>query len=583
MRSPDQNQLFTPALWTEILALVSRLSPEQKLWLSGFLSGSANTLNASATETGKAPAKVLIAYGSETGNSERLAQQLSLRAKAAGIDAQVSSLSDIRVRQLARVNHLLVICSTHGDGDPPEPIHQFFDTLMENPGPDLSALNYAVLALGDSSYEHFCATGRQLDERFRELKASPLLPRMECDVDYAEAAENWSAAVLERLGAKSVSAEVEVIPPVEDPQVKKYSKTDPLTVEIFENIRLSHQGRPDPIHHISLALEADSLSMAPGDAIGVLGENPPALVSAVLKATGLSGEHPVNVEGKALPLVQALREARDLTVPGQRFLESWSQCTRTKALEAILAEESSKQREFLRAHQVIDLITQFPGKPDAQMLVDTLRPLQPRLYDIASSLRFIDDELQIVVQRYNYPFRNRTEQGIASNYLLNADPGDSIRIYPHSNLKFRLPEQQDSPLILIAEGTGIAPFRSFIQEMKAQDQPRSCWLIFGEQQFEQDFLYQTELHKAHAEGLLTFVDSVFYQDQPKRTLASPLIEQSERLVSWLEDGAHVYFCGNRSRLGECESAIRFWLESVSQKAALWQALNSEKRIHRNLY
>lgn len=583
MQTPVPHQLFTQESWAEIQKTIATLSVEQRLWLSGYLSGSTSTGTPLPVASNKTASQLLIAYGSETGNSEKLARKLEAHARSAGLNPLVSSLADVRIRQLAKLTHLFVICSTHGDGDPPEPIRPFFQSLMENPGPVLQGLNYAVLALGDSSYEHFCATGRQLDERFKELQAHPLLPRVECDVDYEDSANSWIEKAVELLGATPEAPEIRVLDDTARQVEKTYSKANPLTVEVIENTSLTNRSRRDPIHHIALALDTDELDLSPGDAIGVLCENPPALVSAVLKATGLSGELPVVVDGQAQPLVQALRETRDLTVPGQRFLESWSKSSRSSDLASLLQEESSKQREFLRAHQVIDLISQYPGYPDPQTFVDTLRPLQPRLYDIANSLRFIDDELQIVVQRYDYPFRNRMELGIASNFLLKADPGDSIRIYPHSNTKFRPPQQQDLPLILVAEGTGIAPFRSFIQEAKAQGDSRPCWLVFAEQRFEEDFLYQVEMQKARADGLLSHVDSVFYEDQPRRTLASPLIEQSERLVSWLEKGAHIYFSGNRSRLGECESAVKFWLEGVSQKAALWQQLNTEKRIHRNLY
>lgn len=580
MQSNPASQLFADDLWNEIDGILRRLDSNQALWLSGYLAGKpANAVPSGAPESKNS--KILIAYGSETGNSEKLARQMGSRAAKQGISAQIASLADIRLRQLAKYQYLLVICSTHGDGDPPEPITAFYNTLMQDPGPDLHQLNYAVLALGDSSYEHFCKTGRQIDERLAQLKATRIVARAECDVDFAEPARQWMDVVLNCLpseGSAAVAVEAR-----SEPARQAYSKQQPLMAEVIENLRLSSDKRGDPIHHLAIALDDENFTVAPGDAVGVLAENPPALVAAVLDATRLSGEQPVTLDGQAMPLVQALREARDLTIPGQRFLETWAEVAKADVLKELLAAESKQQRKFLRTHQVLDLISQHRGTPDAQMLVDSLRPLQPRLYDVASSPNLMSDELHLTVQQYRYPFRNRIERGIASDFLLNISPGESLRIYPHANHRFRLPEAQGAPLILIAEGTGIAPFRSFIQEIKAAGHTHPAWLLFAEQCFEEDFLYQLDFQQAHAEGLLQHVDTVFYREEPNSTLATRLMEQVERLVSWLEEGGHLYLCGNRERLTECENAIRFWLESVLHKNALWESLNTEKRIHRNLY
>jgi len=563
--------------------MLDRLDEAQSAWLIDYLAAKPNGREVISSPSQKT--NVLIAYGSETGNSESLARQLGNQAEKEGIQARVTTLADVRVRQLPKYQYLFVICSTHGDGDPPQPISAFYNALMEEEAIDLQQLNYAVLALGDSTYEHFCATGKQIDARLAALHAARLLARVDCDVDYAAAAQTWMDAILKAVPRdKSVIARQSLSHHSVSQQAarKAYSRQQPLVVEVLENLRLSANHRTNAIHHIAIAADASDFSIEPGDAVGVLVENPPALVAAILDAANLSGEQAVLVDNHAMPLVQALRETRDLTVPGQRMLESWAQLANDDRLKAALAADHKIQRDFLRTHQIIDLISKYPATPDAQGLVDCLRPLQPRLYDLANSQRYIGDELHLTVQQYRYSFLNRVELGIASDYLLNIQPGESMRIYPHANPRFRLPEAQDVPLILIADGTGIAPYRSFLQEMRAAQIARPCWLVFAEQEFEEDFLYQLDWQQAHADGLLSRMDTVFYVDQPWRSLADPLLEQAQRFTEWLEKGAHLYLCGDRTRLTQCEHSLKFWL-GETRRAELWEQINNSKRIHRNLY
>jgi len=582
LNNPATN-LFADHLWKEVQDMLDRLDEAQSAWLIDYLAAKPNGREVISSPSQKT--NVLIAYGSETGNSESLARQLGNQAEKEGIQARVTTLADVRVRQLPKYQYLFVICSTHGDGDPPQPISAFYNALMEEEAIDLQQLNYAVLALGDSTYEHFCATGKQIDARLAALHAARLLARVDCDVDYAAAAQTWMDAILKAVPRdKSVIARQSLSHHSVSQQAarKAYSRQQPLVVEVLENLRLSANHRTNAIHHIAIAADASDFSIEPGDAVGVLVENPPALVAAILDAANLSGEQAVLVDNHAMPLVQALRETRDLTVPGQRMLESWAQLANDDRLKAALAADHKIQRDFLRTHQIIDLISKYPATPDAQGLVDCLRPLQPRLYDLANSQRYIGDELHLTVQQYRYSFLNRVELGIASDYLLNIQPGESMRIYPHANPRFRLPEAQDVPLILIADGTGIAPYRSFLQEMRAAQIARPCWLVFAEQEFEEDFLYQLDWQQAHADGLLSRMDTVFYVDQPWRSLADPLLEQAQRFTEWLEKGAHLYLCGDRTRLTQCEHSLKFWL-GETRRAELWEQINNSKRIHRNLY
>lgn len=583
MSNDPASHLFAESHWKLLKEMLDRLDESQSLWVSGYLAGQSSRRAPSDKISYKT--SILIAYGSETGNSAKIARQLGTAAQQEGIHTQVTTLASVRLRQLSQYQYLFVVCSTHGDGDPPQPIAAFYQALMEEEAIDLRHLNFAVLALGDSTYEHFCATGKKIDERLAVLNAVRLLARVDCDVDYAATAEGWITAVLKSLPRNGNGANH---PPATHDTVSHergtpiYTKQQPLAAEVLENLRLSANDRIDPIHHIAVALDVDDFNLHPGDAVGVLIENPSSLISTILDAANLSGTQPVLVENQAMPLVQALRETRDLTIPGQRFLEAWAQLAKSRQLKEVLACDHKAQRDFLRTHQIIDLISKYPANPEPQFFVDSLRPLQPRLYDLASSPRHMADELHLTVQHYRYPFLDRMEPGIASDYLSRIQPGESMRIYPHANPRFHLPEAQDAPLILIADGTGIAPYRSFIQELRATQTRRACWLVFSEQQFEEDFLYQLDWQQAHADGLLEHVDTVFYADQPWKSLAHPLLEHAERFVAWLEKGAHLYLCGSKNRLTECENALKFWLEAT-QMDGLWEQANSSKRIHRNIY
>src|SRR5690554_6193560 len=493
-------QMFSAAQWSQLNALLGTLNVKQKLWLSGYL-------------------------------AERCA--------SAGIPAEVADLAGLRLRRLGKLEHLVVITATHGDGDPPEPILPFYEAIMAEDAARLAGLKFAVLALGDSSYEHFCVTGIELDQRLEALGGERLVPRQDCDVDFARPAAEWMEQLLPRLPrteTEAITASVATQDTTEESSL--YSKTNPLEAEVLANQNLSHASRQQPIHHLELALDADNFPVLPGDAVGILAGNPPALVAMLLDATGLSGEQPVTLGQQALSLVEAMRRHCDLCIPGKAFLELWAELTNDTTLASVLNGDNKLLRQFLRQHQIRDLISQFPAHPDAQALVDVLRPLQPRLYDVANSLSELPDELHLTVKAYDYAFGNREEAGIASHYLLGLQPGDSVQLYPHRNARFRLPEQSGTPVILIGEGTGIAPYRAFWQELALSGQQTPCWLVFGEQSFEQDFLYQLDIQQAHAAGVLSHVDTLFHEQQPEATLATPLLVQGSRLLDWLARGAH---------------------------------------------
>lgn len=585
-------QIFSDQQWQSLLPILKGLDEPQRLWLSGYLAGMAPAA-AEAVPSQPAADPLTIAYGTETDNCKRLAQDLQKLCGEQGIDAQVVDLGQLRLRRLPRLKRFIVITATHGDGDPPEPVADFFDALMSDEAPRVPDMQFAVLALGDSSYEHFCVTGQAIDERLEALGATRLIARRDCDVDFEKPAREWMDELLAQMprpdqlprpnqGAGSAATALNGAAPPDLAPAAEYTKDNPLEVEIVGNRSLSHPGRRQPVHHLELALADDRLPLTPGDAVGVTPDNPPALVARILDLAGVSAEAPVVIAEQAMPLVEALRSHRDLTIAARGFLPFWAELSNNSALKTLLEGEAAEQRGYLREHQLTDIMRQAPARPDPQALVDNLRPLQPRLYDLANSLSDIDDEIHLTVKDFRYQFAGREEVGIASRYLLELQAGDTIRIYPHKNVRFHLPDEPSAPIVLIAEGTGIAPYRAFLQELQLRDTRAPCWLVFAEKSFEDDFLYQLDIQQAMSDGALHELDTVFYRDQPDRTLADPLLNRLEQLTSWLNDGAHIYLCGEKQPLADCEAALESRLDE-QLGSGFWKQLSRSKRVHRNVY
>tara|TARA_R110002073_G_scaffold37621_5_gene108381 strand:+ start:75 stop:1835 length:1761 start_codon:yes stop_codon:yes gene_type:complete len=584
-QTPTPVHLFNDEQWQQLHPILHQLDRQQALWLSGYLAGGRSDPQTESTAIQSQGQSVLVAFGTETDNCRQLAQQLAQSCTGIGIQAEIVDLAGVRPRKLTKTETLILITATHGDGDPPEPIADFYEAIMADDAPALPDLAFAVLALGDSSYDHFCATGVALDNRFESLGAKRLINRQECDLDFEQPARAWFDQLLKILEPSPTNIDLGSNTPAPLSIVKsavEYNKRNPISVEVLTNQNLSHPERKAAIHHLELALEDDGFRLDPGDAVGVLVDNPPELVALILDATELSGEQAVTHAGLALPLVEVLREHRDLTIPGKAFLELWSNVTQSEELKLIVGGDNSQQRQFLRDHQIRDLVHLYPARPEPQALVDALRPLQPRLYDVANSLDVVDDELHLTVKSYSYPFRNRLEPGIAAQYLLALEPGDNVRLYPHRNGRFHLPPQLETPIILIAEGTGIAPYRAFIQALsKTADRP-PCWLIFAEKDFENDFLYQLDIQQALEDGVCRHVNATFSQISDGCSLAASVVNEGERLASWLLQGAHIYFCGEKASLEQCEAAIKTFVDEQAGAPA-WKQLTKDKRIHRNLY
>jgi sulfite reductase (NADPH) flavoprotein alpha-component len=591
--------LFTEGEWQQVQNTVARLNEPQLFWLSGYLAGAAKAQPNAAVVTGAAatpsPAEppILIAYGGETGNSKTLAGKLLQLAQSASIPARMEDLAKIRVRQLAKERKLLIICSTHGDGDPPETISQFHEDLAHVAPDSLKQLQYAVLALGDSSYEKFCQTGKDIDHYLEQAGAIRLQPREECDVDFAVPAGIWMKSLVTSLEKDRVStgAPAATAAPANENTVPAFSKNHPCIATVLDSICLSHPSRHEKIWH--LELEADErIELQPGDAVGVLPHNSPALVQAIINGAGLDPDRQVLSNGSEKSVFKALQEDCDLVLPTKGLLEKWPQWnlshTLQNELQDILARDAVSLRQYMKTVQVKDLLQRFPVQPDAADFIAHLRPLQPRLYDVANYPDGNPGEVHLLFKEYRYWFGERIETGIASDYLAQIATGSELRIYPHHSHKFRLDGDSTAPLILLAEGTGIAPYRAFIEKMRAEQNKRQCWVLFQEMQYEQDFLYQSEWQQAVSEQLIGWFDGVFASDEPDKSLLQSVLHQSERFLDLMQQGAHVYLCGDKKILTDCELALGAFYDAHTaklpgSKGLDWKALGKAGRIHRNLY
>lgn len=580
---------FSSGQWREIETLLRQLDTRQSLWLSGYLA--AQPVKHTIAPKASAQPVVWILYGSETGNSEAIATSLSRQLDERKTSHKLISLARVKPRELKRVDFIIVICSTHGDGDPPEPAAQFFETLNSVGDNSLTGKHHAVLALGDSSYEYYCTAGHTLDKTFSALGSKPLIECTECDVDFEATARQWCKQLQNHIPqssshltstAQQPTSNIYHQPSQELAAEPSATRDNPVTVEVLENICLSAASRAKPIHHLELLLPPGQLHLEPGDAVGIVPHNPPALVAQVLALSGLSGDEPVVLKGRALTVVEAFREHLDLTVAGPALLELWATLSNSQALKDKLGDNKQTQRAYLKTASLLELLASANASVEPQVFIEALKPLQPRLYDAANAMDETSDELNITVKYYRYKLNGHEHPGIASKYLQSLEPGEFIKLYVHPNKRFRLPEQTDAAIIMIAQSTGIAPYRAFIQRLNERTTTAPVWLFLQEQSLEDDFLYQTDWQQAKACGVLSHINTLFTTDTPNTTLADVFLSCADELINWLSKGAHIYIAGEKTALSNIDTDLQNLCDSNGQSIA-WDEIKKQKRLHKNLY
>ncbi len=589
---------FPPEQRPALDALLHSLSPGQRLWLAGFLSadGTAAAPAGAAPAGAKAAQPLTVLYGTESGNAEQLADESAKLAKKRGFKPSVKNMAEISPAELEKGGNLLVIVSTWGEGDPPEAAVDFHRDLMTAQR-DLSKLKFSVCALGDTSYERFCQTGKEVDARLSELGAERIAPRQDCDVDFEEAHTAWLDAALEAFGPPSGASAATPAPAaaaVAVPAATVYDKKNPFPAAMEAKVLLNGEGSAKETWHYELSLEGSGLSYEPGDALAVVPVNAPDIVEAVLKAAKLNGTEEVELKGGLRKhLANALREDLDITALSRAVLKKLLAATGSAKLEGLLSDESKKDfAVYIDGRWIVDALEDFaPDGLAADALAGIFRKLPPRLYSIASSPLAHPDEVHLTVASVRYETHGRKRKGVASTYLADlVNEGDPVLVYTHRNKNFRLPESGDTPVIMIGPGTGIAPFRAFVEHRAEQSAKGGTWLFFGDQHYTYDFLYQLEWQDHLKSGALSRLDVAFSRDQPEKYYVQDAMRARGReLYEWLEAGAHFYVCGDANRMaGDVHEALVSIVASEGGRSpeeaeAYVDALKKAKRYQRDVY
>jgi len=573
---------------------VAGLTPEQLQWVSGYAAGLAaadhRLLPITAVDSA-GEQSLTVLYGSQTGNGEAIALAVVEQARAAGFAAIAVSLADYKPANLKRESLVTFVISTHGEGDPPDDAELFHEFLLSKKSPRISNLRFSVLALGDSSYVNFCQTGREFDARLEELGAERFAALVECDLEYDDPAAGWAEQVISELPDILGKGE-----PVATPllravgSVSAFDKSNPFPAEVLVNQKITGADSSKDVRHIELSLEGSGLRYEPGDALAVVVQNPPQLVAQVLEELGLVSDEVVTVREQRLDLIDALTSTLEITVVSLGFLRDWAALAADDSLTAMLQEKDSKiLRNFVDQHQVIDIIRLYPATVDAQQFVEMLRILSPRSYSISSSPDANPDEVHLTVAAVHYEAFGHEHWGSASTHLANLQVGASASVFVDRNSRFRLPGD-DVPMIMIGPGTGIAPFRAFVEQRVEQGATGNNWLFFGDRNLSSDFLYQLEWQRHLKQGNLTRLDVAFSRDQDQKIYVQDRIrENSEEVYRWIERGAAIYVCGDAKQMAnDVNDALIDVLVAeggLDRDAAMQRlkALRSEGRYQRDVY
>jgi sulfite reductase (NADPH) flavoprotein alpha-component len=581
-------------------------SVEQRAWLNGFLAGMFSAgANSTAPQSNGAPAPdagpLLICYGSQTGTAEGLAKKLAKDAAQRGFQPQLHPLNDFENAGFATAKKTVIISSTWGDGDAPDNAMNFWNWLKADSAPRLEHLEFAVLGLGDKNYSDFCGASKKFDARLEALGAKRLAPRGECDTDYEAAAKKWMDDLWKTLGGGTNGASsngtlplLSPLPKGEDPGEGKtavaFSKTHPFPAKLLKNLPLNRPGSAKEVRHYEIALGNSGLVYEAGDALGVLPTNCDALVSEILVALGATGDEPVALENAVVPFRLALAQHFELGKPTAELLAEMAGRAPTSALASLLAPDKAEDlKRWLHGRDVLDVLQLAPKSLAIAELLPLLRKLSPRLYSISSSPKAHPGEVHLTVGAVRYETHGRHRKGVASTFLADR-AGDLVKVFVQPSHGFRPPVNGDAPMIMVGPGTGIAPFRAFLEERQATGAPGKNWLFFGDQKRATDFLYEEQLIAWQKSGLLTRLDLAFSRDQAEKVyVQTRMLENATELWQWLEAGGHFYVCGDASRMArDVDAALHQVIETAGGKSAdeakaYVEKLKSDKRYQRDVY
>jgi len=613
-------------------ALLPTLTETQVQWLNGFLAfygsgtgvtrienglaaapdiaaassvlaaapGAAAIAEAAQAQAG-APREATVLFGSQTGNSQRLAGRLADKLKALGFEVTLSAMNVYKPANLKKTAHLFIVASTHGEGDPPDNALPFYEFLYSKRASGLEGLKYSVLALGDTSYEFFCKTGRDFDERLAELGAERITDRVDCDLDFEEPASLWIGKVLDAVQASVAGGAAQALQavsaPVADSQGTEslYTRTNPFRAEVLTTINLNGRGSDRETRHLELSLEGSGLSYQPGDCVGIYPENDPALVDAIIAQMNWKPDEIVSPDrqGEDATIRGALLRHFEITVLTRPLLEKAQPYSADGRLAELLKPENKDElRSYVNGRDLLDLLQDFgPWTLSAGAVTTVLRKLPPRLYSIASSNKANPDEVHLTIRKVEYESHGRKRGGVCSVQVSERlEAGDTLPLFIQENPNFKLPTDPSTPVIMIGPGTGVAPFRAFLEEREELGSEGKTWLFYGDRHFVTDFLYQTDWQRMLKSGALSKLEVAFSRDSEEKVYVQHrMLEHAAELYGWLQEGAHIYVCGDEKHMAhDVHKALLTIVEQQgglnSEAAAAYVAeLQANQRYQRDVY
>jgi sulfite reductase (NADPH) flavoprotein alpha-component len=532
------------------LDLINTSTNDELIWINGYLNGilSKQILKETQPVFKNGINKITIAYGTETGNSKKLATGFAAKAKQQGIHAKVQSLDQYRLNDLSKEEYFLAVISTHGDGEPPAAAKKFYDHVHQN-GFKLPKLKYSVLALGDTSYPLFCKAGEDVDEQLNKLGGNRIAPLKKCDIDFDTEADEWFATVFNALNEKTESPSSLAKPA----PVKKSSGKKIFTGKLLAHINLNDKGSNKETYHIEIA--AEYVNYAAGDSIGVIPENKKAIVEKIIALTGIDPVTNIDYKDELISVYDLLHKKLNIMHLPERVVKKYA---------SVLQQEIPATKIDL-----LDLLKIYPVKDEKEFteILKILEPITPRLYSIASSPEAHSGEVHITVAKNTFSVNGEIKFGLASEYLSQLDENNELQFYIHPNNRFRLPDE-DKNIIMIGPGTGVAPFRSFIAERDAKGSTGKSWLFFGEQHFTTDFLYQTEIQNWFETGVLTKVNTAFSRDQEEKIYVQhKMLQHGAEFFEWLQAGSYVYVCGAKQPMSiDVEQTLLKIIEQFGERS-----------------
>ncbi len=573
-------------------SLTAGLNREQLLWINGYFQGflaSSRTTQQVVKSQPKSDKQLKILYGTHTGRSKTIAGKLAGKLAGLGVEVISVALDEYKTRQLASETNVVFIVSTHGEGEPPAMAEDFHGFITGKRSPKLPNLNYSVVALGDKSYKFFCKTGIDINQALEKSGAKSILPILTLDVDFDEEVDRWIADftdVFAEIPANAIQSGTQK----DAPGSETYTRKNPFLATVIDKVKITGRDSDKEVNHVELSLDGSGITYEPGDSVGILANNPPRLVEDILAISGLDGTESITIKEGVFSLREALSNHLEITVINRDVIQKYQAKAGNNELQKVIESEELLD-QYLYGHDVLDLLDDFPSSFSAQDLADVLRAFPARLYSISSSQAAVGDEVHVTVSTVRYSNKGRLRGGACSTYLADRIEIDSpVAVFIEKNPAFKLPENEETPVILIGAGTGVAPYRAFLQHREANNQKGKTWLFFGERRFHSDFLYQVEWQKLLKDGYLEKIDVAFSRDQEEKIyVQNRLIEKQKEVFEWLKNGANIYLCGDMKQMAhDVQKALLRIFETqggMTEEKALeyLKTLKKEKRFQTDVY